>query len=58
MIGFLSWRLADDPLKEIPEAHGVLLLLAPLLVFVGLQWFRWWAVASPKALVESNKITG
>jgi len=57
-IGFLSWRLADDPLKVIPEAHGVLLLLVPLLVFVGLQWFRWWAVASPKALVESNKITG
>lgn len=57
-IGFLSWRLADNPLKEIPKAHGILLLLVPLLVFFGLQWFRWWAIASPKALVESNKITG
>ncbi len=57
-IGFISWRLAENPLKTIPKVHGSLLLLVPLIVFFGLQWFRWWAIASPKALVESNKITG
>lgn len=57
-IGFISWRLAENPLKSIPKVHGSLLLLVPLIVFFGLQWFRWWAIASPKALVESNKITG
>lgn len=57
-IGFLSWRMADDPLTTFPKVHGILLLLVPLFVFFGLQWFRWWAIASPKALVESNKITG
>lgn len=57
-VGILSWRFVPNPFVEIPKAHGVILLLVPLIVFLGLQWFRWWATASPKALVESNKITG
>lgn len=57
-IGFSSWRLGSNPLQGIPKAHDLTLLLVPFLIFIGLQWFRWWAIASPKALVESNKNSG
>lgn len=57
-IGIISWRPVTDLLSGIPETQGVNLLLVPLIIFAGLQWFRWWAIGSPKALVESNKITG
>lgn len=55
-IGISSWRLVTDPLREFPKEHAAILIVVPLLVFFGLQWFRWWAVASPKALVESKNI--
>ena len=52
--GFLSWHLTDDPLSSFPKTDSVLLILVPLLAFLGLQWFRWWAISSPKALIESE----
>ena len=37
-----------------PRESSVVILLLPMLTFLGLQWFRWWAIASPKALIESS----
>ncbi|NLE84491.1 MAG: hypothetical protein GX603_08260 [Chloroflexi bacterium] len=54
IIAYLSWRLVPDPLGGFPQAHAVTISLIPFVVFVGLQYFRWWALASPRALVESN----
>ena len=55
VIGFFSWQLVSDPLYGFPKEHTSILLLVPLFVFLGLQWFRWWAVASPKALIDLKK---
>ncbi len=52
--GFASWWLTVDPLTAFPKTHSLIILLVPLLVILGLNWFRWWAVSSPKALIESN----
>ena len=54
-IGILSWQSAPNPLVGFPKEHAVIFLLVPMMVFLGLQYFRWWAIASPKALVESKK---
>ncbi|NLC13651.1 MAG: hypothetical protein GX768_06380 [Chloroflexi bacterium] len=54
-VGYLSWRLVPDPLNGFQKEHAVIFLLVPIVVFLGLQYFRWWAIASPRALVESNK---
>lgn len=54
-VGIFSWRLVLDPLEKFPKEHAAILILVPFLVFIGLQWFRWWAIASPKALVELKK---
>lgn len=50
----MSWRLVSDPFDGFPKEHAVIFLLVPSLLFLGLQYFRWWALASPKALVESK----
>ncbi len=54
-IGILSWQMVSDPLYGFPKEHTSILLLAPIFVFLSLQWFRWWAVASPKALIDLKK---
>ena len=54
-IGISSWTLVPDPLAGFPKEHALIILLVPILIVLGLQYFRWWAVASPKALVESKK---
>lgn len=53
-IGILSWQTLHDPLDGFPKEHAVIYLLVPIIVFLGLQYFRWWAIASPRALVESK----
>lgn len=53
-IGISSWTLVPDPLDGFPKEHALIILLVPILIVLGLQYFRWWAVASPKALVESK----
>lgn len=53
-VGILSWRLVPDPLDGFPKEHAAIFLLVPIVVFLGLQYFRWWAIASPRALVESS----
>ena len=50
----LSWQLVADLFDGFPKEHAGFLLLVPSLIFLGLQYFRWWAIASPKALVESK----
>ncbi|NLC29664.1 MAG: hypothetical protein GX773_04330 [Chloroflexi bacterium] len=55
VIGIFSWQLVSDPLYGFPKEHTSILLLAPIFVFLSLQWFRWWAVASPKALIDLKK---
>lgn len=58
IIGVLSWRSIPGLITDFPKEHIVIVLLLPILVFLGLQYFRWWAIASPKALIDSkNKIT-
>lgn len=54
-ITILSWQTAPDPFDGFPREHAVIFLLVPIAVFIGLQYFRWWAIASPKALVEAKK---
>lgn len=57
VVVFFSWRLLAGPISGFPKEHVAIVLLLPILVFLGLQYFRWWAIASPKALVESkNKL--
>ncbi|HBO34150.1 MAG TPA: hypothetical protein DD636_05350 [Anaerolineaceae bacterium] len=53
-IGILSWQTVPDPFNGFPKEHAAIFLLVPITVFLGLQYFRWWAIASPKALVESK----
>ncbi|MEA4811082.1 MAG: glycosyltransferase family 87 protein [Anaerolineaceae bacterium] len=36
------------------EEPSLIVLLLPLITLVGLQWFRWWATKSPRAIVESK----
>lgn len=55
VIGILSWQTVPDPFERFPREHAVVILLVPIVVFIGLQYFRWWAIASPRALVESKK---
>ena len=37
----------------LPEESTLVVLLLPTLTMLGLQWFRWWATVSPKALIDS-----
>ena len=53
-IGILSWQTVPNPFEGFPKEHAVIILLVPIVVFLGLQYFRWWAIASPRALVESK----
>lgn len=46
-------RFFSEPDLTFTEATFPAILL-PLLTLLVLQWFRWWATESPKALIESN----
>ena len=54
-IGLLSWQSVTDPIAGFPKEHASILILVPILIFLGVQYFRWWAIASPTALVDSKK---
>jgi len=53
---FVHWRRFQITQNWLPEESALVILLLPLLTMVGLQWFRWWATVSPKALIDSIKI--
>jgi hypothetical protein len=36
------------------EEPSLIVLLLPLISLIGMQWFRWWATKSPRAIVESK----
>ena len=36
------------------EEPSLIVLLLPFITLIGLQWFRWWATKSPRAIVESK----
>ncbi len=50
---FIHWRRFQFTLNWLPEESSLVILLLPTITFLGLQWFRWWATVSPKALIDS-----
>ena len=52
---FTHWRCFQITQNWLPEESALVVLLLPTLTFLGLQWFRWWATVSPKALIDSIK---
>jgi len=53
---YVHWRRFQITQNWLPEESALVILLLPLLTMVGLQWFRWWATVSPKALIDSINI--
>lgn len=53
---FIYWtRFQTSPDWPSAESSDVILVL-PFIVMIGLQWFRWWALVSPKALIDSRDL--
>jgi hypothetical protein len=52
---FIHWRRFQFTQNWLPEESSLVILLLPILTMFGLQWFRWWATVSPKALIDSIK---
>ena len=52
---FIHWRRFQITQNWLPEESSLVILLLPMLTLFGLQWFRWWATVSPKALIDSIK---
>ena len=50
---FVHWRRFQISENWLPEETSLVILLLPILTMFGLQWFRWWATVSPKALIDS-----
>ena len=50
---FIHWRRFQLTQNWLPEESSLVILLLPTITFLGLQWFRWWATVSPKALIDS-----
>jgi len=53
---FIHWRRFQITDNWLYEESSLVILLLPFITLLGLQWFRWWATVSPKALIDSNKI--
>lgn len=53
---FIHWRRFQITDNWLYEESSLVILLLPFMTLLGLQWFRWWATVSPKALIDSNKI--
>lgn len=52
---FIHWRRFQITENWLPEESALVILLLPIITMFGLQWFRWWATVSPKALIDSIK---
>lgn len=50
---FIHWRRFQITQNWSTEESSLVILLLPAITFLGLQWFRWWATVSPKALIDS-----
>jgi len=50
---FVHWRRFQFTQNWLPEESSLVILLLPIITLAGLQWFRWWATVSPKALIDS-----
>ena len=50
---FIYWRRFQITQNWLPEETAMVILLLPTITLIGLQWFRWWATLSPKALIDS-----
>ena len=50
---FIHWRRFQITQNWSTEESSLVILLLPIITFLGLQWFRWWATVSPKALIDS-----
>lgn len=50
---YIYWHRFQISQNWQPEETALIILLLPLLTVLGLQWFRWWATVSPKALIDS-----
>ena len=51
---YFYWRRFAGLGKWTLEEPSLIVLLLPLITLIGLQWFRWWATKSPRAMVESK----
>jgi len=51
---YFYWRRFAGLGTWTVEEPSLIVLLLPLITLIGLQWFRWWATKSPRAMVESK----
>jgi len=51
---YFYWRRFAGLGTWTVEEPSLIVLLLPLITLIGLQWFRWWATKSPRAIVESK----
>ncbi|HSN94196.1 MAG TPA: glycosyltransferase family 87 protein, partial [Anaerolineaceae bacterium] len=51
---YFYWRRFAGLGTWTVEEPSLIVLLLPLIALIGLQWFRWWATKSPRAMVESK----
>lgn len=51
---YFYWRRFAGLGTWTVEEPSLIVLLLPLIALIGLQWFRWWATKSPRAIVESK----
>lgn len=51
---YFYWRRFAGLGTWTVEEPSLIVLLLPLITLIGLEWFRWWATKSPRAIVESK----
>ncbi len=51
---YFYWRRFAGLGTWTVEEPSLIVLLLPFITLIGLQWFRWWATKSPRAIVESK----
>lgn len=52
LVGY--WRIFTQKGDWFSVEPSAILLLLPLIVFIGLQWVRWWALKLPEIQQENN----
>jgi len=53
-IGIIYWIKGTAQETFVSGGADLIILLLPMISFLGLQYFRWWALKSSSALIEST----
>lgn len=51
---YFYWRRFANLGTWTKDEPSLIVLLLPVITLIGMQWFRWWATKSPRAIVESK----